>query len=131
MFEFKTISATCLPSRIYSICVTYNDLTTDSHYQLSAGLSDLVNKRFAWRFSTSFGSTVPAMRVRLYDAVSGGSLIDDNTSTPTGTFEKSTNGGSSWSTYDSNDKTNETTYIRYTPLSLGDNIKVRALLTQL
>ena len=131
MLEFKTISLTCLPSRIYSICVSYNDLATDSHYQLSAGLSSLTNKQFAWRFSTSFGSTVPDLRVRLYDAVTGGSLVDDDTSTPTGTFEKSTNGGGAWSAYDSLDKTNETTYIRYTPASLGDNIKVRALLTQL
>lgn len=130
MAEFKTIGLTCIPNKIHSITVVYEDNSTDSHYQPSVANSDITNKRFAWRMSTAWGSTVPTLRVRLYDAVSGGLLVDDNTASPTGTFEKSTNGGSSWSAYDTSDKGNETTYIRYTPASLGDNIKVRALLTQ-
>lgn len=130
MAEFKTISLTCIPGRIHSICVVYEDDSTDSHYQPSVANSSITSKRFAWRFSTAFGSTVPTLRVRLYDAVSGGLLVDDDSAAPTGTWEKSTDGGSNWAAYNTTDKTNETTYIRYTPLSLGDNIKVRALLTQ-
>jgi hypothetical protein len=131
MFEFRTIGTFCVPARIHSVAVVYEDLTTDSHYQPSVGFSDLTNKRFAWRFSSAWGSTVPTLRVRLYDAVSGGLLVDDATTTPTGSWEKSTNDGGAWGGYDNSDKTNETTYIRYTPLSLGDNIKVRPVLTQL
>jgi hypothetical protein len=56
--------------------------------------------------------------------------VSDTSSGATGTWEKSTDGGSNWTSYNTTDKANETTYIRYTPLSLGDNIKVRALLTQ-
>jgi hypothetical protein len=67
--------------------------------------------------------------VRLYDAVSNSLLVDDETATPTGTFEQSTDLGLNWTAWTNADKTNENTYIRYTPLSLGDNIKVRALLT--
>ena len=130
MAEFRCIGLFCIPNRIHTVSVIYEDNSTDSHYQPSVANSDISNKRFAWRFSTAFGSTVPTLRVRLYDAVSGGVLVNDNTETPTGTFEKSTDGGSNWSSYDIVDKSNETTYIRYTPLSLGDNIKVRALLTQ-
>lgn len=129
MFEFKTIGPYCIPARILNISVSYEDNSTDSHYQPSIGLSDKVNKRFAWRFSTAFGSTVPTLRVRLYDAVSNALLVDDNTATPTGTFEKSTDLGSNWVVWTNADKTNENTYIRYTPASLGDNIKVKALLT--
>lgn len=129
MFEFKVLGGYCIPGRLYSCGVIYEDLTTDSHYQPSVAHSDRTNKRFAWRFSTAFGSTVPTMRVRLYDAITGGLLVDDNTASPTGTFEKSTNDGSSWGAYNTTDKANETTYIRYTPASLGDDIKVRALLT--
>lgn len=129
MFEFKTIGPYCIPARILNLSVVYEDDSTDSHYQPSIGLSDKVNKRFAWRFSTAFGSTVPTLRVRLYDAVSNNLLVDDNTATPTGTFEQSTDLGSNWSAWTSADKTNENTYIRYTPVSLGDNIKVKALLT--
>lgn len=128
-FEFRTIGLTCIPSRLLSATVVYNDLTTDSHYQPSAGNSDKINKRFAWRFSTAFGSSVPTLRVRLYDAVSGSELVDDDTATPTGTFEKSTDGGSNWVAWTNADKGNDTTYLRYTPASLADNIRVRALLT--
>ena len=130
MFEFKTISNNCNAARIHGVTVTYEDETTDSHYQPSAANSDIVNKRFAWRHSTAFGGTVPTLRVRLYDAVSGGSLVDDDSSTPTGTWERSTDGGSNWVAFTTADKSNETTYIRYTPASLADNIRVRALLTQ-
>lgn len=128
--EFKTISHTCLPGRVHNLCVVYEDDSTDSHYQPSIANSNITDKRFAWRFSSSFGSTVPTLRVRLYDAVSGGLLVNDTSDSPTGTFEKSTNDGGAWGVYNTTDKANETTYIRYTPLSLGDNIKIRALLTQ-
>jgi hypothetical protein len=131
MLEFKTIGTFCLPSRIYSVSCLYEDNTTDSHYQPSVAQSDRVNKRFAWRFSTAFGGTVPTLRIRLYNAVTGGLLLDDTTTTSaSGTWEKSTDDGSSWVAYNTTDKANETTYIRYTPTTLGDNIKVRALLTQ-
>lgn len=130
MFEFKIFGLACIPARIYSTSVVYEDNTTDSHYQPSVGQSSTSSKYFAWRFSTEFGGTVPTLRVELYDAVAGTFLMSDTTSSPTGTWEKSTNDGSSWGAYDTTDKANETTYIRYTPASLGDGIKVRALLIQ-
>lgn len=129
--EFQTLgNVHGIPARIISLGVSYEDLTTDSHYQPSVAQSSTANKQFAWRFSTAFSGTVPTLRIRLYDAVSGGSLVDDTTVGPTGTWEKSTDGGSNWTAYNTTDKANDTTYIRYTPASLGDNIKVRALLTQ-
>lgn len=131
MLEFKVIDVLCIPARILSLTVLYEDLSTLSNYQPSVGNSSVSNKQFAWRFATAFGSTVPTLRVRLYDAVTNGLLVDDNTASPAGTFEKSTNGGSSWGAYDTADKTNENTFIRFTPASLGDNIKVSALLTLL
>ncbi len=130
MFEFKIFGLACIPARIYSLTVVYEDNTTDSHYQPSAGQSSTASSIFAWRFSTAFGGTVPTLRVRLYNAVTGGLLVDDTTASPTGTWEKSTNDGGTWGAYDTSDKGNETTYIRYTPASLGSGIKVRALLTQ-
>jgi len=129
MFEFVTISLLGIPGRVMSLAVLYEDYSTDRHYQPSSGKTVEASKQFAWRFSTAFGSVVPTLRVQLFDAVSGGLLLDDNSATPSGTWEKSTNGGSSWSAYDTTDKGNETTYIRYTPASVPDNIKVRSLLT--
>lgn len=129
--EFRTIGALCIPNRVYNLCCTYEDNTTDSHYQPSVGQSSTTSKIFAWRFSTAFGSTVPTLRIRLYNSETGTELLDDNTvDVADGTFEKSTNDGSAWGAYNTTDKVNETTYIRYTPTVLADNIKVRALLTQ-
>jgi hypothetical protein len=131
MFEFVTIGWFCVPARIMSITIVYDDTSTvtDSHYQPSAAKSDATSKKFAWRLATAFGGTVPTLRVRLYDAVSGYLLVDDASVGASGTWEKSTN-GTTWGAYNTTDKGNETTYVRYTPASLGDSIKVRALLTQ-
>lgn len=130
MFEFKIAGLTALPARIFGLTMTYEDNTTDSHYQPSVAQSDRTNKRFAWRFATAFGSTVPTLYVRLYDAVSGGLLVTDTTAAPTGTWERSTDDGATWGSYTTTDLANNTTYIRYTPASLGDGVKVRALLSQ-
>jgi hypothetical protein len=131
MFEFVTIGWFCVPARIMSLTVIYNDAltATDSHYQPSVAKSSVASKQFAWRFAVAFNGTVPTLRVRLYNALSGDLLVDDYTVSPDGTWEKSTD-GTTWGAYNSTDKGNETTYIRYTPASLGDNIKVRAVLTQ-
>jgi hypothetical protein len=129
-FEFQMLGQCYgIPSRILGFSVVYDDLSTESHYQPSVTYSSATLKQFAWRFATAFGTTVPALRVRLYDATTGGLLVDDNTSSATGTFEKSTDDGANWSSWTNTDKTNNTTYLRYTPLSLADSIKVRALLT--
>jgi hypothetical protein len=131
MFEFRTIGTFCLPSRIFGVTCVYEDNTTDSHYQPSIAQSSTTGKNFAWRFSTAFGGTVPTLKIRLYNAVTGSLLLEDTTTASTeGTWEKSTNDGGSWGAYNTTDKGNDTTYIRYTPTSFADNIKVRALLTQ-
>ena len=131
MYEFRTIGQNCIPARLLNTTLTYDDLSTDSHYQPSVTNSSASSKIFSWRFSTAFSGTVPTLRIRLYNAVTGGSLLDDTTtSSASGTWEKSTDGGSTWGSYNTTDKGNETTYIRYTPTSIADNIKVRALLTQ-
>jgi hypothetical protein len=127
-FEFRTLGPTCVPTRLFNVNVIYEDTNTDSRYQFSANQSSGANKRFAWRHATAFGSTVPALRVRLYDAVTGNLLVDDNTNSPTGTWERSTDGIArvAWTNAD---KSNETTYIYYTPASIADNVQVRAVLT--
>lgn len=131
MFEFRVIGTFCLPTRIYSVGLTYEDNTTDSHYQPSVANSSTSSKIFAWRFSTAFGGVVPALKIQLFDAVTGSVLLTDTTSASSnGVWEKSTDGGSNWVAYNTTDKINETTYIRYTPTTLGDSIRVRALLTQ-
>jgi hypothetical protein len=130
MFEFTTVSLLCVPGRIMSLAVLYEDFSTDPHYQPSSGKTVEADKQFAWRFATAFGSAVPTLRIRLFDAVTGGLLLDDDSVTQAGDWEKTVDDGSNWISYDATDKGNEITYIRYTPATLPDNIKVRSLLTK-
>jgi hypothetical protein len=131
MFEFRMIGMTGTPARIYGVLCSYEDASTDSHYQPSLKHSSRTSKIFAWRFATAFSGTVPTLTVRLYNGVTGSLLLTDTTATSaSGTFEKTTNDGGAWGAYNTTDKANETTYIRYTPASLGDNITVQAILSQ-
>ena len=129
--DFRTISDKCIPARIFGLGVVYNDISTDSHYQPSVANSNITTKAFAWRFATSWGSTVPTLRVRIYNAISGGLLIDDTTAaSASGTWYKSTTNGLSWGGYTTTDRSGDSTYIRYVPTVLADNITVKAVLTQ-
>jgi hypothetical protein len=131
MYEFRGITDYCIPARIFVSGVIYEDLSTDSHYRFSATMSTLTGKTFAFRMTNTFGSVVPPLRIRLYDDVAGGAaVIDDNTISPSGTWEKSINDGLTWGAYNTIDKHNDTTYIRYTNTSGSlDGIKVRVILT--
>ena len=46
-------------------------------------------------------------------------------------FFRPTDGGVTWTAYNNSDRSNSNTYIRYTPASIADNIKVKFLLTEL
>jgi hypothetical protein len=128
MAEFRTVTEICLPGRIFFVGCVYNDTGNVSNYLGCADLSDKTNKHFAWKFAVAFGTSVPALRVKLTDSVAGTLLVDDNTASPTGTWEKSTDGGSTWVAWTNADKGNDITFLRYTPASLADNLQVTATL---
>lgn len=129
-FTFKIIGNTCLPARICGICLSYEDDTNDSHYIPSVGNSSLTDRIFAYRQDISWGSDIPNMRIRLYNADSGVIIIDDNvTSSSYGVFQYSADSGASWGTWSSSaDLVGN--YIRYTATSLPDGVKVKSILTQ-
>lgn len=125
-------SGTILSYRIdsYAVGVTFEDNTSLSNYLPSADLSSKTTKTFAWKFKTAFGSTVPTLRIMLYNAVTGFLLDDDDSVTQSGTWEKTTD-GTTWGAYNTTDKGNETTFIRFTPNSIPGNLQVRAVITLL
>lgn len=127
---FKVIGENCMPGRIYGLSLTYEDTATDSHYEPSVGQSSITDRIFAYRQRSDWGSSIPTMRIRLYNAQTGALILDDTTSSPTlGTFETSTTNGASWTSWNASaDATGN--YIRYTAASLPDGVRVRALLTQ-
>ena len=134
MYEFRGITDYCIPARIFGTGIIYNDSSSDTHFRFSGGFSSVTNKQFVFRFVTAFGASygniTPTLYIRLYDDVTGALLIQDNSATPTyGTWAKGTTDGAPSGAYNTSDLTNTTTYIGYTPTSLGTNIKVRAVLT--
>jgi hypothetical protein len=127
LYAFRCIGLTSIPSRLFAVGVTYNDFTSIPQYAFSAEKSSAASKYFAFYFKTAFSSTVPALRIIIKDTDSGSTLVDDNTTTPTGTWEKTTD-GTSWVTWTNADRGNATTWLRYTPLSMSDNVKATPIL---
>lgn len=128
---FKVLGATCIPSRILGLTLIYEDITNDSHYSPSVSNSNIASRIFSYRQSVAFGSNIPTMRIRLYNAVTNALLIDDDTtSNAFGTFEYSSNNGVSWNAW-LNTADVVGNYIRYTATSLPAGIRVKAIITQL
>jgi hypothetical protein len=119
-----------IPNQVYGLVFTYEDGSQDIHYQPSIGESDIANNIFAWRQAQLWGTTIPELRIRLYNDDTNNLLLDDDTSSQSnGTFEYSTNNGSTWSAWDDTQDAIGN-YIRYTANSLPANTRIRALLTR-
>ena len=125
---FDILGEICVPTRIYSIAVTYEDSSQDSHYQPSFAESSIAHRIFAYRQVASFGSNIPDMRIRLFDAL-GATLLNDTVLLPDkGTWGYSTN-GLNWNVWDAT-QDNVGNYIRYSVGVWTYTGSVRALLTQ-
>jgi len=128
---FDIMGEICVPTRIYSIAVLYEDGSQDSHYEPSLTKSSAQNRQFAWRQIISWGGTIPNLRLRLFNTANGATVLDDTVTANTyGTWEYSTD-GTNWSAWSSSADTIGN-YIRYTAGDgvIGNLITVRALLTQ-
>lgn len=130
-FTFKTIGDTCIPSRLLGFVLTYEDGTTDEHYLPSLNLSSIQDNRFAYRQVLIWGGTIPTLRISIYDAATDILILQDTTTAQSfGSFQYSTNEGSTWQAW-SNTADTIGNYIRYTANSLPDNAKVKVILTKL
>lgn len=70
------------------------------------------------------------MRIQLWNVANGFSVLDDDiTSSASGTWQYSNDGGASWLSWSAAADV-VGNYIRYTATTLPSNITVRALLTQ-
>jgi hypothetical protein len=126
---FRVLGNTCIPARIISLSLIYEDGTTDSRYTPSVGKSSVINRIFAYRQNSLFVGNIPVLRIRLYNADTGVLVLDDNTTDQTlGTFQYSTD-GTTWNAWNVSENTIGN-YIRYTAASLPNGIKIRVLLTQ-
>lgn len=129
MFAFRSIGLVCIPARIYSLCLTYEDNNTDSHYNPSATKTVAASRIFAWRQATAWGSNIPNLTINIYNASTGSLILTDTVSdSASGTWQYSTD-GSSWNSW-SNSADSVGNYIRYTASSLPDGISVKAVVIQ-
>lgn len=129
MVYIDVLGEFCVPRKIYSICCVYEDGSQDSHYEPSLTYSSAQNRQFAWRQITTWGSSIPNLRLQLFNVANGFSVLDDDiTSSSSGTWEYSTD-AVTWLSWNSAQDVIGN-YIRYTATTLPNNITVRALITQ-
>jgi hypothetical protein len=132
MAEFRTIGLTCIPARIMQVGVVYEDLSTDAHFEFSNAKTVPASRQFAYRYVQAFGSTVPGLKIRLYDVTDPEApslLVTDTTAAPvSGSWERSSD-GTAWSAWSNTDKGNDTTYLRYNLTSLAGNPIINAVLS--
>jgi hypothetical protein len=128
---FDIMGEICVPTRIYSLACLYEDSSQDSHYQPSLTKSSAASKIFAWQQVSSWGGTIPNMRLRLYDASTNNEILNDTvTGSQYGNWEYSSNAGTTWAAW-SSAADSIGNYIRYTGTTFGySGVTVRALLTQ-
>ena len=127
---FKNLGVIISPPKVSRLVLTYEDNQTDSHYEPSIAQSNIASRIFAWRQGTTWGSSIPTMRIRIYNIATNTLILEDTTSTGTsGTFEYSTNNGSSWNAWSSSADAIGN-YIRYTATSLPSSTRTKVVLTQ-
>lgn len=127
---FDILGEICVPTRIYSIVCVYEDASQDSHYQPSLTYSSAANRQFAWRQVSSWGSNIPDLQIRLYNAATDFLVLDDTVGLSAfGDWEYSSNSGVTWAAWNAS-ADSIGNYIRYTADTLPNNITVRALLTE-
>ena len=130
MAEFR-MDNTLIPARLLNVGVIYDDTSMSDNWQGSSNIgTNLATKTFGFRHSVAYGSAVPRLTVELFDAETGSSLGTDDSTTQAWTWGKSIDAGGAWTAYNTTDRANANTYVRVTPTSLADNIKVRAVIRE-
>ena len=97
--EFRVLNS-AFPSRVTRVCFEGTGSASITNFQFSQKNTSLSNKQFAFRQAVAFGANT-TLYIRIYDAVLNSLLVTDTTSSPTGVWQYSTNGGTSWSVFGS------------------------------
>ena len=130
LFTFKILGSSCIPSRILGMSVVYEDDSTDSHYEPSLSQSSIASRIFSWRQGSSWGGTIPNLRIRIWNIDLNTLVLEDTTSASLyGDWEYSTNSGSSWNSWSSS-ADSVGNYVRYIADSITPGIKTRVIITQ-
>jgi len=130
-FSYKVAGNTCLTNKIYGFSLLYEDDRTDSHYSPSVSKSSLPNRIFAWRQEQLWNSSIPDLRIRLYNATNSNIVFYDTVLTSSsGTWEYSTDNGVTWLPWSSSSDAIGN-YIRYVADFIPVGIKLRVGLNRI
>jgi hypothetical protein len=125
-FIFKTIGAVMVPARLKGILITYEDSSSDEHYQPSSKNTDVSQFIFSWRQSKLWDFPIPNLRILFYNTRSN-SIIQEDTieNSQLGIWEYSTNDGTSWLPWSSSaDSIGNLIRYRCQSIPLGFNLRV-------
>lgn len=126
--SFDVLGMTATYNRLHGICLTYEDLEQDSHYLQSLQRSDIANNRIVWVQTKKWNKPIPELKVNIYNAENDQLLLNDSTDVQSqGTFEYSTNGGSTYLLWNNN-QDQIGNYVRYTANYLPANTRIRVVL---
>ncbi len=126
---WEIASMTGVVPYVYSVEFSYEDSTQDPYYYPSLNQSSSSSRIFAFIQAQAWNSSIPNLRMRLYNASTGFLITDDTVAgSAFGTWEYSTDSAATWATW-SSAADSVGNYIRYTANSLPANTIIRALLT--
>jgi hypothetical protein len=129
-FSYKIAGNTCIPNRIYSFALSYEDDRTDSHYSPSVSKTNLNSRIFAWRQESLWNSNIPNLKIRLYNTSNNNIVFYDTvTNSNSGTWEYSTD-GINWNPWSSSADAIGN-YIRYIADFIPSGIKLKVCLNQI
>jgi hypothetical protein len=126
--RFRTIWESCLPARLLWFNTTYEDNSMLENYSLSEEKSSSSSKVIAFYFNTAFWWTVPALRINIYDINTAWLLLTDTTTASANWVWEKTTDWTTWTAYNTSDRANTTTWIRYTPTSISDNVVIKPII---
>jgi hypothetical protein len=128
MLEYRILNLTCLPGRVTRVVIEGTGSAMDPHFQASQKCSDVATKKFGFRYSVAFGGAVPTLYIHIVDGVTGSTLVSgDSVSQSTGTWQKSTDGGSTWGAMNQTDRgASETVYLQFVPTAIADGVNALA-----
>jgi hypothetical protein len=128
---FKVLGVIGIPPILHSLCLTYEDDKTDSHYEPSIAKSSIGNRIFAWRQSNLWLTNIPDLKIKIQNIDTNTLILEDSTNTQSsGVWEYSDNDGVNWNSWSSTANTIGN-YIRYTANSLPSSVKTKVTITQL
>lgn len=118
---FSTIGLSCIPSKIYSIVISYysNGIPLSiPFYEPSLKFTDKSSQIFTWRQNSLFSQDIPNLNIDIYDSSNNLLLNDSVSGSTSGIWQYSNDDGLNWNSWSSTANTIGN-YIRYSSSTLS------------